>query len=131
MSATMAGLEAMGEWLSARLFLTNFRPVPLTEHAVFAGTVYKKVSLCRVAVVCLEAIPRLCRMISCCLQAHRDSMKYTCNGEGRLYTDFWLILTPDTACEGADAGRSGFGTCAHARPAAERQQGCGASCTPH
>ena len=42
MSATMAGLDAMGEWLNARLFLTNFRPVPLTEHAVFAGTVFRK-----------------------------------------------------------------------------------------
>jgi len=43
MSATMAGLDAMGEWLKARLFLTNFRPVPLTEHAVFSGTVFRKV----------------------------------------------------------------------------------------
>ena len=43
MSATMSGLEAMGRWLNARLFLTNFRPVPLTEHAVFAGTVFKRV----------------------------------------------------------------------------------------
>ena len=51
MSATMAGLEAMGHWLNARLFLTNFRPVPLTEHAVFAGTVYKKVRLCCVLVL--------------------------------------------------------------------------------
>lgn len=43
MSATMAGLDAMGQWLQARLFFTNFRPVPLTEHAVFAGTIYRKV----------------------------------------------------------------------------------------
>ena len=43
MSATMAGLDAMGHWLRARIFMTNYRPVPLTEHAVFAGTVFRKV----------------------------------------------------------------------------------------
>ncbi|KAK9815292.1 hypothetical protein WJX72_001157 [[Myrmecia] bisecta] len=42
MSATMGGLEAMRTWLRARLFITNYRPVPLTEHAVFSGVVYKK-----------------------------------------------------------------------------------------
>lgn len=43
MSATMAGLDSVSAWLDAHLFLTNFRPVPLTEHAVFEGTVYEKV----------------------------------------------------------------------------------------
>jgi hypothetical protein len=38
----VGGLEALGSWLRARLFLTNFRPVPLAEHAVFGGTVYAK-----------------------------------------------------------------------------------------
>lgn len=42
MSATMAGLDSLSLWLDAHLFLTNFRPVPLTEHAVFEGTVYVK-----------------------------------------------------------------------------------------
>ena len=42
MSATMAGLDGMSEWLNARLFMTNFRPVPLQEHAVFQGVVYAK-----------------------------------------------------------------------------------------
>ena len=42
MSATMGGLESLRGWLGARLFLTNFRPVPLTEHAVFAGRVFRK-----------------------------------------------------------------------------------------
>jgi replicative superfamily II helicase len=41
MSATMTGLDSLSAWLNAHLFLTNFRPVPLTEHAVFGGTVYK------------------------------------------------------------------------------------------
>lgn len=31
------------EWLGARLFCTNYRPVPLTEHAVFEGTIYRKI----------------------------------------------------------------------------------------
>ncbi|KAG2489169.1 hypothetical protein HYH03_012395 [Edaphochlamys debaryana] len=42
MSATMAGLDDMCGWLGARLFMTNFRPVPLTEHAVFRGKVFRK-----------------------------------------------------------------------------------------
>ncbi|KAK9789408.1 hypothetical protein WJX73_009184 [Symbiochloris irregularis] len=41
MSATAGGLETLADWLHARLFMTNFRPVPLTEHAVFAGTVFE------------------------------------------------------------------------------------------
>jgi superfamily II RNA helicase len=41
MSATMMGLDSLSSWLRAHLFLTNFRPVPLTEHAVFGGAVYK------------------------------------------------------------------------------------------
>ncbi|MEW5302206.1 MAG: hypothetical protein WDW36_005009 [Sanguina aurantia] len=44
MSATISGLDAMCAWLRARLFMTNFRPVPLVEHAVFQGCVYKKLS---------------------------------------------------------------------------------------
>jgi replicative superfamily II helicase len=43
MSATMSGLDSLSDWLDAHLFLTNFRPVPLTEHAVFEGTVFAKV----------------------------------------------------------------------------------------
>ena len=39
----MGGLEALTTWLHCRLFLTNFRPVPLTEHAVFQGVVFRKV----------------------------------------------------------------------------------------
>jgi hypothetical protein len=38
----MAGLDGMSDWLNARLFMTNFRPVPLQEHAVFQGLVYAK-----------------------------------------------------------------------------------------
>ncbi len=40
MSATMSGLELLSNWLCAQLFMTNFRPVPLAEHAVFCGHVY-------------------------------------------------------------------------------------------
>lgn len=38
-----AGLQELRSWMRAELFLTNFRPVPLTEHAVFKGCVYSKV----------------------------------------------------------------------------------------
>ena len=31
--------------MRAELFLTNFRPVPLTEYAVFKGCVYVKVGM--------------------------------------------------------------------------------------
>lgn len=41
--STVGGLQTLSEWLQARMFLTNFRPVPLTEHVVFQGTVYMKV----------------------------------------------------------------------------------------
>ncbi|KXZ49542.1 hypothetical protein GPECTOR_20g396 [Gonium pectorale] len=44
MSATMSGLDDMCGWLGARLFMTNFRPVPLTEHAVFKGKVFRKLT---------------------------------------------------------------------------------------
>ncbi|DBA82486.1 TPA: hypothetical protein ACH3X2_000714 [Trebouxia sp. C0005] len=44
MSATMGGLQELRSWMRAELFLTNFRPVPLTEHAVFKGCVYSKVN---------------------------------------------------------------------------------------
>lgn len=40
----MGGLESLRKWLRARLFLTNYRPVPLTEYAVFNGTVYSKIN---------------------------------------------------------------------------------------
>ena len=43
---SLAGLEQLRSWMKAELFLTNFRPVPLTEHAVFQGCVYSKASSC-------------------------------------------------------------------------------------
>lgn len=43
MSATVGGLQTLADWLRARLFLTNFRPVPLKEHAVFGGTIFELV----------------------------------------------------------------------------------------
>eukprot|EP00887_Chlorella_sp_A99_P004871 scaffold4.g4871.t1 len=42
MSATMGGLESLRRWLRAELFMTNYRPVPLSEHAVFRGKVYAR-----------------------------------------------------------------------------------------
>ena len=43
MSATAGGLDTLADWLDARLFLTNFRPVPLKEHAVFGSQVFELV----------------------------------------------------------------------------------------
>jgi hypothetical protein len=40
----VGGLEGLRAWLRAELFLTNFRPVPLAEHAVFRGKVYEKIA---------------------------------------------------------------------------------------
>jgi len=40
----VGGLETLRKWLRAHLFLTNYRPVPLTEYAVFKGTVYEKLN---------------------------------------------------------------------------------------
>ena len=42
--SAVGGLETLRKWLHARLFLTNYRPVPLTEYAVFNGTVYAKIN---------------------------------------------------------------------------------------
>ena len=44
MSATMGGLESMGNWLDAHVFKTNFRPVVLSEHAVFNRRLFAKSS---------------------------------------------------------------------------------------
>ncbi|RMZ52974.1 hypothetical protein APUTEX25_001093, partial [Auxenochlorella protothecoides] len=54
MSATVGGLQTLSEWLQARMFLTNFRPVPLTEHVVFQGTVYMKAEGQSVLVFCVS-----------------------------------------------------------------------------
>ena len=40
---TVGGLPALSDWLAARLFVTNYRPTPLTEHVVVSQTVYQKV----------------------------------------------------------------------------------------
>lgn len=44
MSATVShdSLERLAGWLNARLFVTNFRPVPLSEHVVVGGHVLVK-----------------------------------------------------------------------------------------
>lgn len=39
MSATVSGLETLRCWLKARLFVTNYRPIPLSEHIVANGEV--------------------------------------------------------------------------------------------
>lgn len=38
----MGGLQNLADWLGARLFITNYRPVPLTEHVVFGDAVFRK-----------------------------------------------------------------------------------------
>lgn len=41
MSATIGGVEVLAEWLDAHLFLTNFRPVVLTEHVQRGGDIFR------------------------------------------------------------------------------------------
>ena len=43
MYSLLVGLEVLATWMRARLFITNYRPVPLTEHVVFEGKIYIKV----------------------------------------------------------------------------------------
>ncbi|KAK9826374.1 hypothetical protein WJX81_004727 [Elliptochloris bilobata] len=57
MSATMGGLDALCTWLVAQLFVTNFRPVPLTEHAVFQGAAYRKGGPGEVPLVAQRELP--------------------------------------------------------------------------
>lgn len=64
MSATMSGLDSLSSWLNAHLFLTNFRPVPLTEHAVFEGRVFVK---CSMQPQQLAGDTRLCRQQHLCV----------------------------------------------------------------
>ena len=40
MSATLPNLALLAGWLSAELYVTQFRPVPLLQFAKLAGTVY-------------------------------------------------------------------------------------------
>lgn len=42
-------MDTLCTWLRAELFMTNFRPVPLTEHVVFQGVAYRKACAVRVA----------------------------------------------------------------------------------
>ena len=41
MSATLGGLPSLCAWLGARLFVTDYRPVALAQHAVFRGAVFR------------------------------------------------------------------------------------------
>lgn len=43
MSATIHGLDRLATWLQARLFVTNYRPVKLAEHAVIGRNIMLKV----------------------------------------------------------------------------------------
>ena len=41
--SAVGGLDALRGWLGGRLFMTDYRPVPLAEHVVLEGKVYHKV----------------------------------------------------------------------------------------
>ena len=63
MSATIGGLQSLADWLGARLFITNYRPVPLTEYVVFGSTVYGKAkgaSRHDVELECEDALEKVC-----------------------------------------------------------------------
>ena len=42
LSATIGNVRFLADWLQARLYITDFRPVPLTESIVFGTTVLDK-----------------------------------------------------------------------------------------
>ena len=40
MSATLPNLEVLAEWLDGALYVTHYRPVPLTHHLLVDGVLY-------------------------------------------------------------------------------------------
>lgn len=67
MLTAYAGLEELRSWMRAELFLTNFRPIPLTEHAVFQGCIYSKAStLLSASVLCDACQHNQTATAACC-----------------------------------------------------------------
>lgn len=85
MSATLPNLEVLANWLSAELFITQFRPIPLDEFCLVGNKFFNKDGTCvnsldlpktanesdSVLNICLETIKESCSILIFCMTKNR------------------------------------------------------------
>ncbi|XP_075971433.1 DNA polymerase theta isoform X2 [Anticarsia gemmatalis] len=107
MSATLPNLEILANWLSAELFITQFRPIPLDEYCLVGNKYFDKVGKCianldssltvegdSVLNICLNTIKDGCSILIFCMT------KNWCESLAQsVATSFYKL-----GCEGSQAG---------------------------
>lgn len=74
MSATLPNLDSLAKWLEADLYKTDFRPIPLNEHAVMCGDIHdKNLKLLRSLIPLPEIGSDTDNILQLCLETIRDS----------------------------------------------------------